>query len=65
MANGREFAPQKRRQKNDRNDAKRLVRNAHLDVKELYPMELRSSEQHQDLVSIRVRDGLLRSRTLR
>lgn len=64
VANSREFAPKKPHRKNDRNDAERLARKARVDVKELYPVELRSSEQQQDLVRIRVRDGLLRSRTL-
>lgn len=63
VANSREFAPKKRWRKNDRNDAERLARKARVDVKELHPVELRSSEQQQDLVRIRVRDGLLRSRT--
>ena len=64
VAHSREFAQKKRHRKNDRNDAERLARKARVDVRELYPVELRSSEQQQDLVSIRVRDGLLRSRTL-
>jgi transposase len=64
IANSREMAERKRHRKNDRNDAERLARKARLDVQELHPVQLRSSEQQQDLVAIRVRDGLLRSRTL-
>ena len=64
VANSREFAQKKPHRKNDRNDAERLARKARVDVRELYPVELRSSEQQQDLVRIRMRDGLLRARTL-
>ena len=64
VANAREFAATASRRKNDRNDAERLARYARLDPQALKPVQLRSPEQQADLSHIRVRDALLRTRTL-
>ena len=65
VANARAFAAGvKGRRKNDRNDAERLARYARLDPQLLNPVQLRSAEQQADLSHIRVRDALVRTRTL-
>jgi transposase len=64
VADAREFCQGKKHRKNDRNDAERLARYARLDPQALHPVQLRSSEQQADLSHIRVRDALLRTRTL-
>jgi transposase len=64
VADAREFCSGKKHRKNDRNDAKRLARYARLDPEALHPVELRSREQQADLSQIRVRDALVRTRTL-
>lgn len=64
VADAREFCSGQKHRKNDRNDAERLARYARLDPQALHPVQLRSSEQQADLSHIRVRDALLRTRTL-
>lgn len=64
VANARAFAAGKGRRKNDSNDAERLARYARLDPEALKPVQLRSGEQQADLSQIRVRDALVRTRTL-
>jgi transposase len=64
VADAREFCSGKKHRKNDRNDAERLARYARLDPQALHPVQLRSREQQADLSHIRVRDALLRTRTL-
>lgn len=64
VANAREFAVGRAHRKNDTNDAERLARYARLDPKVLKPVKLRSAEQQGDLSEIRVRDALVRTRTL-
>ncbi len=50
--------------KNDRNDAEKLARFAHCDPLLLSPLRHRSLERQTDLNRIRVRDLLVRSRTM-
>ena len=64
VANSREFAAGRGRRKNDDADAERLARYARLDPTLLKPVTLRSAEQQADLSHLRVRDGLVRTRTL-
>jgi transposase len=64
VANAREFAVGRAHRKNDRNDAERLARYARIDPAVLKPVKLRSAEQQADLSEIRVRDALVRTRTL-
>lgn len=64
VANARALALGKGQRKNDVRDAERLARYARLDPQLLQPVSLRSPEQQRDLWQIRVRDALLRSRTL-
>lgn len=65
VANAREFAAGvKGRRKNDAHDAERLARYARFDPQLLKPVTLRSPEQQADLSHLRVRDALVRTRTL-
>lgn len=50
--------------KNDRRDAEKLARYARLDPKLLHPTRVRSGEAQLELSRLRVRDALVRSRTL-
>jgi len=63
VANPRALAGKGRR-KNDTSDAERLARYARQDPRLLEPIVLRSPEQQADLAHIRVRDALVRTRTL-
>jgi len=50
--------------KNDRNDAEKLARLAHCDPNLLEPIRHRRRERQQDLNMLRVRDTLVRARTM-
>lgn len=64
VANARALAAGKGRRKNDSNDAELLARYARYDAELLKPIVLRTAEQQADLAHVRVRDALIRTRTL-
>jgi transposase len=53
----------RRRRKSDRIDAEKLARLGRMDPKSLHPIEHRSTEVREDLVILRARDALVKSRT--
>jgi transposase len=53
----------RRRRKSDRIDAEKLARLGRMDPKSLHPIERRSTEVREDLVILRARDALVKSRT--
>jgi transposase len=53
----------RRRRKNDRIDAEKLARLGRIDPKSLHPIQHRSTEVREDLVVLRARDALVKSRT--
>ena len=53
----------RRRRKNDRIDAEKLARLGRMDPKSLHPIQHRSTEVREDLVVLRARDALVKSRT--
>src|SRR6202166_4636822 len=64
VANPRLMEGSKRRKrKNDRVDANKLVRLGRVDPQSLHPMQHRSKEVRQDLVVLRARDALVAART--
>jgi len=53
----------RRRRKSDRIDAEKLARLGRMDPKSLHPIQHRSTEVREDLVVLRARDALVKSRT--
>lgn len=53
----------RRRRKNDRIDAEKLARLGRMDPKSLHPIQHRSTEVREDLLVLRARDALVKSRT--
>ena len=53
----------RRRRKNDRIDAEKLARLGRIDPKSLHPIQHRSTEVREDLLVLRARDALVKSRT--
>jgi transposase len=53
----------RRRRKNDRIDAEKLARLGRIDPKSLHPVQHRSTEVREDLLVLRARDALVKSRT--
>jgi transposase len=53
----------RRRRKSDRIDAEKLARLGRMDPKSLHPIRHRSTEVREDLVVLRARDALVKSRT--
>jgi transposase len=53
----------RRRRKSDRIDAEKLARLGRTDPKSLHPIQHRSTEVREDLLVLRARDALVRSRT--
>jgi transposase len=53
----------RRRRKNDRIDAEKLARLGRMDPKSLHSIQHRSTEVREDLVVLRARDALVKSRT--
>jgi transposase len=53
----------RRRRKSDRIDAEKLARLGRLDPKSLHPIQHRSTEVREDLLVLRARDALVKSRT--
>jgi transposase len=53
----------RRRRKSDRIDAEKLARLGRVDPKSLHPIQHRSTEVREDLVVLRARDALVKSRT--
>jgi transposase len=53
----------RRRRKNDRIDAEKLVRLGRMDPKSLHPIQHRSTEVREDLLVLRARSALVKSRT--
>ncbi len=64
VANARQMQGSKRRRrKNDRIDAEKLARLGRIDPKSLHPIQHRSTEVREDLLVLRARDALVKSRT--
>jgi transposase len=53
----------RRRRKSDRIDAEKLARLGRIDPKSLHPIQHRSTEVREDLLVLRARDALVKSRT--
>lgn len=53
----------RRRRKSDRIDAEKLARLGRMDPKSLHPIQHRSTEVREDLLVLRARDALVKSRT--
>jgi hypothetical protein len=53
----------RRRRKSDRIDAEKLARLGRIDPKSLHPIQHRSTEAREDLLVLRARDALVKSRT--
>src|ERR1039457_2424773 len=53
----------RRRRKNDRIDAEKLARLGRIDPKSLHPIQHRSTEVREDLLVLRARDDVVKSRT--
>lgn len=53
----------RRRRKNDRIDAEKLARLGRMDLQSLYPIQHRSTQVREDLLVLRARDALVKSRT--
>src|ERR1022692_1070370 len=53
----------RRRRKNDRIDAEKLARLGRIDPKSLHPIQHRSTEVREDLLVLRAREALVKSRT--
>jgi len=63
VANPRQMDGPKRRRKNDRIDAHKLARVGRVDPQSLFPIEHRSIDVRQDLVTLRAREALVKVRT--